>query len=328
MARSQFRIQRLIGTLAVVAGQPISLDLPRSYDYEALVLRLNGSVQVTTAGAAVRAEAPTQAVQRVEIVADGRNTLFSAPYWYTVLGKYDRRANESGARSLTPPTAAAIATYAVEALGVVDFQTTDGMRGKDSNFRTSSLQLFQLRLTFGNPQDMFTGAAVAAFSNMFVEVSSSEMVEIADDQGNRTTPSLLKKVSYQEIALAATNPNLDLRLPAGNLIKSAVVRTEGSATAGEPSTGILNGLVAQSGTDVRLNMTGGGLRGKNNLDFGQIQAGYYVADFSRSGDWFASLSELWDVRGQAEPKLTLNVTGGASNKAQVVVTEYLPVQTA
>lgn len=323
----QFRIQRLIATMQVVAGTPLTQDLPRGYDYEALQLRINGSVQVTTAGTAVRAEAPCQAVPRVEIVADGRNTLVSAPFWFGCLAHYDRRSNESGSRSTTPPTAAAIATYAVEANGVFDFQTPDGIRGKDSNFRTSALQLFQLRLTFGQAADMFTGATVANFVAGFnVEISSSEMVEIMDPTTKtQTTPRLLKKISFQEIAIPASNVNQEVRLPAGNLIKSIVIRTAGSVTADEPATNILNKVQLSSGVDVRMFMTAAGLRGKNNSDFGAIQAGYYIADVTRSGDWLGNLSELWDVTNQAEPKLICDVTAAGSSKMQVVTTEYLAV---
>lgn len=322
----QFRIQRFVQNVPIVAGQAATIDLPRGYDYEALYLRVNGGVQVTTAFTAVRAEAPSQAIARVEIIADGRNTLYSAPYWFAVTGNaYTRAQNQNGARFLTPPTAAGIATYQVEANGAVDFQTADGIRSKDSNFRTSALQLFQARFTFGNPADMFTGAGAAVFSNLFVEVNTSEMVELPGADGAITTPRLLKKVSFQEIAVQSTNVNQEIRLPAGNLIRSVVVRTEGSATAGEPATNILNNLQAFSGVDVRINMTAAGLRAKNNADFGYILPGLYIADFVRSGDSQGQLSELWDVTRQAEPKLGLNVTGGANNKLQAVVTEYLAV---
>lgn len=323
----QFRIQRFITNVQAVAAQAVTIDLPRGYDYESLILRLNGGIQVTTGATSVRAEAPAQAIARVEVIADGRNTLYSAPYWFGVLGNaYTRRQNENGARYLTPPSAASIATYQVEAVGVIDFQTADGMRGKDSNFRTSALQLFQARFTFGNAIDVFVpGAGVAVFNALFVEVSSSEMIEIADANGNITVPNLLKKVSFQEIGLPASNVNQEVRLPAGNLIKSVVVRTEGLTTAGEPTTGVVQNLIASSGVDVRINLTGGGVRAKNNADFGFITPGYYILDFVRSGDWLANLSELWDVTRQAEPKVYGNVVGGATVKAQLVVTEFLAV---
>ncbi len=323
----QFRIKRTYNQLAVVAGSFAILDLPRGYDYETLYLRVNGTVNVTTAYTSVRVEAPCQVVARIEVVADGRNTLFSAPFWFAAYGSYDRAgALAQGARVTTPPSGAGIASYAVEAIGTIDFMNTDGERTKDSNFRTDGLQLFQLRLTFGQPGDMFVGAGVATYTNMFVEITTTETVELPDAQGARTNPVALKKVSYQEIAVLTTSANQEVRLPAGNMIKSVVLRTEGVATAGEPSVGALNNLQVFSGVDVRHNVKSGSIRALNNADYGFILPGYYIVDLSRNGSPGSHLSELWDVTQQAEPKISMDVTAGVAVKAQVVTTEFLALQ--
>ena len=320
----QFRIKRQYASVPVVAGGFATVDLPRGYDYESIHLRVVGSVQVTTAATSVRSEAPSQVIQRVELVADGRNTLYSAPFWACLFGKYDRQSMlEQGARVTTPPTAATVATYPIEANGVLDLMTPDGERPKDSNFRTSALQLFLLRLTFGNPGDLFVGGVAAFPAGLIVEISTVEMVELPDAAGNVTTPRVLKKVSFQEIAVPTTNANQEIRLPAGNMIKSVLVRVEGNPTAGEPSALPLNALQVFSGVDVRLRMSAAGLRGMNNNDFGTLLPGYYIADLARNGAGSARLSELWDVTRQAEPKVSMDIAGGANIKAQVVTTEYL-----
>jgi hypothetical protein len=319
----QFRIKRTYATVAVVAGGFATVDLPRGYDYESIHIRAYGTVNVTGAATSVRAEAPTQVISRVEVVADGRNTLFSAPFWFATLAKYDRPSMlEQGSRVVTAPTAATVASYPFEANGVVDLMTPDGERSKDSNFRTDGLQLFQLRLTFGNAADMFVGGTVS-YTTANVEISTIEMVELPDANGNRTTPVALKKVSFQELAVPTTNANQEVRLPAGNMIKAVVLRTEGSVTAGEPTATVLNRLQVFSGVDVRVNVLGAALRGQNGNDYGQLTAGYYVADLARCGSATAKLSELWDVTRQAEPKISMDITGGANVKAQAVVTEYL-----
>jgi hypothetical protein len=322
----QFRIQRTIGVVPVVSGGSATFDLPRGYDYESLYLRLYGQLQITGAATAVRAEAPCQALQRVEIVADGRNTIYSAPFWAAVFGNYARPSQlDSGARYATPPSAVAIAAYSVEAGGTVDFATMDGERPKDSNFRTSGLQLFQVRFTFGTAADCWVGGAGHTFgTGLNVEINTEEMIELPDPAtGQQTKPGVMAKTSYQEFAVTSSNVNQELRLPAGNLIKSVILRCEGLTTAGEPTTGMLNELQAASGVDVRLKMSGNSLRMKNNNDFGYILPGYYIADFTRNGSVCARLSELWDVTKQAEPKVSMNVTGGATGKAQLVVREYI-----
>jgi len=133
----------------------------------------------------------------------------------------------------------------------------------------------------------------------------------------------LKKVSFQEVALISSNANQEIRLPAGNFIRSVVLRTDGLTTAGEPSTGVLNNVQLTAGVDVRMNLGAANLRAKNNADYGFIPAGYYVADVCSKGDAAVNLTDLWDVTGASEPKVIVDVNGGASVKMQAVVTEYI-----
>jgi hypothetical protein len=323
----QFRVIRPVSVEPIVANQPITVDLPRDYDYEAIHVRVYGQVNVTAAATSVRAEAPTQAVKRFEVVADGRNTLHSAPGWYSVLARYDRNMRIPGSRAVTPPSAAGIAVYDFEALAVLDMQTVDGERPKDSNFRSAGLQLFQLRTTFGAALDMFVpGAGAATFQNAFIEISVQQLVEVPDTgTGAVSMPSFLRKVSSQEINVIASNSNAILRLPAGNLIKSNVIRTEGLATAGEPTTAMLSQVQMGAGVDIRHKSTGPALRGMNNANYGPVTNGYYVLDVTRNGSDFGRLSELWDVTQQSEPQFNLDVVGGANGRLQCVTVEYIPI---
>ena len=318
----QYRVLRKIAQLPVTAGGFITYDLPRDYDYETVFFRINGGLQVTGAATSVRAEAPCQIVPRIEIVADGKNNLYSAPFWFASLANYDRPFLQNGARVVTPPSGTAIATYQIEAIGAVDMASIGAVRPKDSNFRSAGLSLFQVRLTFGQPGDCFVGGTVV-FSNMYVDVFVQQVVEIPDASGQVTTPIALKKISYQELALVASNANQELRLPAGNNIKSVVIRTDGSTTAGEPSTAVLNNIQLTAGVDVRMNVTGNQLRAKNNADIGYLTGGYYIADVTEKGGAQVNLTDLWDVSGVSEPKLVMDVTGGANVKMQAVVTEYI-----
>jgi hypothetical protein len=327
----QYRVLRKAPTLNIQAGQTLPIDLPRSYDYEAIYLRLSGSLQVTVAATSVRAEAPLQLVPRIVVISDGKNVLFNAPMWACSLARIDRELAASGARCTTPPSAVGIATYAVEAIGVIDFATVDAMRPKDSNFRTSALSMFQLIATFGQPGDPFVGGTVNFSGQPTLEVFTQEMIELPDidpatGQPSFTSPIMLRKVSFLQQAFAASNPNAEIRLPAGNLMKSVLARTEGVVTAGEPSTAMLNNAILQSGLDVRHNLTGPQIRAKNNADFGQITSGYYMLDMVRNGPSPERLTELWDLSGQVEPKLVVDVVGGANNNLMAVVTEYIPAK--
>jgi hypothetical protein len=323
MPHRQYRIQRKVASIPIVAGGFGLQDLPRSYDYEALFFRISASVQVTVAATTVRAEAPTQIVPRVEVVSDGKNTLLSAPFWAISLANVWRDIIFSGARVTTPPSAVGVATYAVEAIGVHDFMTVDGTRPKDSNFRTSALSMFQTRLTFGQAGDVFVGGTVNFTGTNVVDVFTAEIVELPATDGSYSLPIALKKVSFFSQAFTVSNANAEMRLPSGNLVKSVVVRTDGGTTAGEPSTQI-NNLKLQSGVDVRMDLSGAMLRAKNNADFGgTILSGYYIGEVTSKGPARINLSDLWDVTGQAEPKVVLDITGGANVTATAVVTEYI-----
>ena len=174
------------------------------------------------------------------------------------------------------------------------------------------------RLGLG-PQDHLVDHVLVIFSlNVF-----QQLVEMPDAAGVMTSPIALKKVSYQEIGLASSNANQEIRLPAGNQIKSVLVRTDGTTTAGEPSTTVLNNAQLAAGVDVRFNVSGTQLRAKNNADFGAFTAGYYVLDLTSKGQAAVNLTDLWDVSGAAEPKLILDVVGGANVKLQAVVTEFI-----
>lgn len=320
----QFRVENRVGDVPIVAGGSATIDIPRDYDLEAIQMRIAASVQVTVLATSVRAEAPCQLVPRVELIADGKNTIASAPFWFFTNAS-ERRSTESGARAMTPPSGVAVATYAVEAIGVLDLATVDLARPKDTNFRTAGLSLLQLRFTFGLAADVFVGGTVAYSGSPVVEVSTLKTVEdLTLPPEQRTTPLAVRKVSFQELALASSNSALEVRLPAGNLISQVTVRTSGATTLGEPDASTLNRLTLQSGVDVRYNMTGAGARALSNAKRGQLTIGYYVADLMRmSAHGNNMLANCWDCSGGKEPKAILDVTGSANRVAQIVTTEYI-----
>lgn len=323
--RPQYRTLRKIASIPIVANGFATQALPRDYDYETLFLRISASLQVTVLATSVRAEAPCQLVPRIEIIQDGKNTIHNAPFWFFSLANVESSLPESGARATTPPSGVAVATYAVEAIAAIDFMNTRGVRSKDSNFRSYGLSMFDLRLTFGAAGDAFVGGTVAFSGSPVVDVFVQQMVEGRGPDGSMSMPIALRKTSYQELALTSTNANQEILLPAGNSIKQVLVRSEGSVTAGEPSTAIINNVQLVNGMDVRWNLSGAMTRAKNNRDFGQITSGYYVADLAAKPSG-TSLNELWDVGGAAQPKAILDVTGGANNKAQAVTTEFIFAQ--
>jgi hypothetical protein len=318
---SQVRVWHKVGQVPVSPGGTGRLDLPRQYDLECIQYRLSGSVQVTVAGSAVRAEAPCQVINRVELNADGKNVLYSAPGYFGVTCRPERSSNQANAAILTAPTAAAVATYPIDCTGVIDMATPDGIRTKDSNFRTAGLSTWQIIFSFGQPTDIFTGGATAAFVNCVVDVFICEMIELSDG-GKVTSPVWVRKVSTQSLTAPSTTV-AEYRLNAGNFIKSVFIRTDNS---GEPSSSVMNNLKLFAGMDVRVDLSAAMMRARNAHDYGRMFSGaYYNQDFTRMGFSESKLSEMWNVTRAIEPKITLDVNGNSNYGITLVTTEYIAI---
>lgn len=328
---AQNRIRRRIQQVAFVENGQVVVDLPRGYDYESLHFRISGAISVTTAFTGVLAEAPVQLIKRIEIVADGKNTIASVPFNFLVNGNQSR-TRQGGA---TAPTSGAIGTYNIEADGVLDFQTVDGIRPKDSNFRSSGLSMLQARFTLGATKDCFYGAGAAASSGTInIDITTSEMVEYPDAKGNITTPIALVKRSYQDVNINAANANMQIALPVNNFLRGVTIRTEQD---GVPLDSILNNVQLASGVDVRLNVPAADLKAINMLDYGQnVKTGFYYADLMTGGaQTGAKLADCWDLTKASEAKLIVDVSNPAAgtayasspgvNKITIETIEYIMV---
>lgn len=328
MAKRQYRIRRLIAQVPFTENGFYSQDLPRGYDIEHVGVRFNGTINITTLVAAgYRAEAPVQLLKRIEIIADGKNTIASVRGDVMNRSQAAFRKGQNG--TLTPPSATGVAAYPnVNASLVIDQNIPDGVRPKDSNLRTSGMQLLQIKFTFGQVSDMFKpGAGAGNATVSFVDIWTSELVEIADPNDKSvTTPLYLRKRSYQDIAVVTSNAALDVQLPIGNVMRGVVLRAEGLTTAGEPDDTVLQNVILRSLTDVRLNMPYLDLREQNKFDYAvtTLPTGICIADIMCSGqESGVRATEGWDLTRASEAKLTLNVTGGANVKVSAMVEELL-----
>jgi len=319
----QYRIKRRVGQYAVTENGILTVDMPRGYDYESIGFRLAGGIQVTTNFTAVRAENPIQLIKRIELVADGKNTIDS------VTGVLINRANmfrRGQLGTLVPASGFVVATYQVNASGIIDRALIDGIRPKDANMRTSGMQLLQLRFTFGAVVDCFTGAGVGVLSAMLIDVWTNELVEIADANEQLTKPLFLLKRSYQDITITAANANLEVILPIGNVMRGIVARLEGNPTAGEPSDQVCNDITLRSGVDVRLNLPYLVAREgcKMDYDITTLPPGIVVADLMHMGQQAGvRASEGWDLTNASEAKLVLDVNGTGTPKASIMTMELL-----
>lgn len=327
MANRQFRIKRLINQVAVVENGFATQDLPRGYDIETVGYRLNGTMNITTVMAgAIRAESPIQYIKRVEIIADGKNTIESVRADIMNRALMALRRGQLG--SLKPPTAQSVAAYPIMASFAIDQSMVDGLRPKDSNLRSSGMQLLQTKFTFGQTTDCFVaGTGAGNLSSGFVDVWTSELVEIPDPNTKQITrPLYLMKRSYQDIVISASNAAMDVVLPIGNIMRGVVFRAEGNVTAWEPDNATLVGIILRSLTDVRINVPYLDLREQNIFDYGivTLPAGICFADIMANGqEGGVRATEGWDLTRASEAKATLNVVSGAAAKVSLLAIELL-----
>lgn len=326
----QFRIKRQVISANLTENGVVTFDLPRGYDLETLLFRVSGTANVTTAGSAVRALAPTQLIKRVEIIADGKNTIASVPGWYLRQNIHRRQAG-----LMTPPSNFTIAAYNVEFSGSLDQCLVDGVRPKDSNLRTAGMTLFQLRVTTGALTDLFTGTPAGSMTTFQLEVSTVETVELPDDKGVMTNPLYLQKRSYQDIAIPATNANQQIILPIGNAMRGLLVL---ATVNGEPSNAVLNKIQLASGVDVRVNMSALAIQRENATDYDPLgilsnssswasssgwPTGLYSIDLMQNGGGDVNVTNSWDLTKASEAKAVVDVNGGAGYQLTIVSTEFI-----
>lgn len=301
----QYRTTRTLGVYPITAGGFITVDLPRQYDLEALHVRLDAVVNVTAAATAVKSNAPAQLVPRIELVADGKNTVFSGDL--NMVCRMNTAGGLNQSSQLSPPSGVAVASYTVGAFGTIHLQSADTARPKDTNFRTAGLQLWQARFSVGQAGDLFNGGTVALTSGT-ITLSVDECVELPDAAGGYSMPSFMKRVSTQSIAFAGAQSNYDVRLPAGNLIKGVHVYTENATTGA--AVNAITAFKLGAGLDVRVALSGDQNRYLQLARYAGLITGFYQHDFTAHAPGFGqvgTLSNVWDVTGSVEPKLTVDV---------------------
>lgn len=318
----QQRIKRVAAKVPVTDNGTPTVDMPRNYDYEAIYYRLYGGVTVSVNFASVRAEAPAQALKRLELVLNGQTNVFSKPGTLARVNPFRRNMG-----FLTPPSNFTLATYQVEAGVACDLALIDGIRPKDSNLRSAGLALFQNKFTFGAAADLFTGAGTGVFANtLFVDILTSEIKELPDDKGMITSPIYLTKRSWLQYSPVAANANLKLPLPVGNYMRGVIIRCTNN---GEPSDAVLNNVILNSGVDVRYNQTYLDARAQNRLDYDvAVPTGFMVADLMTCGSAGAGVhaNDAWDLTNPqvtSEASLTLDVNGGAGFLLDIEVIEMI-----
>ena len=302
---SLFRaLESAVPVIPFDSGNTRSVELSRSYLIKRLVLRLSGSITHAGAPTPVGSESPLALIRSIEIIADGRKTIFRAA------GKDLFRLAHitNGKRAeLTAPTGAS--PQAMSATIIIDHQALRFRKPVDSYLDPRGFEKLELRVTWGTLADLATGgttpaiAATTQISGTLISSSEGEKHIIAS-----------KLVTQIQKDIVATTPNLELVIPRTGLLAGVLFRTERDSVAVND---ILNRITLVSDNNISHihQIIAADLQRRNVVDYqldlgggadGQI-TGYYYLDLTEDGFLQSALNTFV----LNELKFLLDVTSGA-----------------
>lgn len=315
----QIRTQQHLKQIPFVPGSVQTVEIPRgSGDVESLFLDLVGTFTYPAgATGALNTLKAQSLISRLEVVVDGKTTIFSVPGW--VFGIFsDRTATVTGGgayNEMTVPASNAAGSLATQFF--VDFMQFDGFKPTESNLRVRNASIVELKITFAPWTAAFVNpASVPAVFDIRLFVDANFRTELDPEA---TKPLFLVRRMSQTINADSSNNAHQIRLPSGNLIRSIKLFTHINGLAND---NILNAVEASNGLDVRVKTTVRGLATRLR-GYRDPQPGMFEIDFARVTRDRVMFSNAWAVPGFAEPILTLDYVGGAGRRIEIVTTEYV-----
>lgn len=307
------RILRRVARETLIESDEHLIDLPKLHDYRSLLVVLDGTLTVSGGTAtSVPADSPCDLIQRVDLIANGKDVIHQSPFVFNVMGNYTRDWSEE---KTAPGTSAA--AHPVRAVGLIDLFTSDGVRPKDSAFQAYLSQLLQLRLTTGSADDIIVkGATTLAFAGT-IDVILDSLLEPQRQQGESKA---FKKTVTQSVTVSGANSALPLELPVSNSIRMIRIR---ATDDGAPTDTLIKTVSFNvDDVDVRTSMDWPELRAINQLDkYGQAPpAGFGVIDALVDG----KLSNAYDLSGASKAELIFDVNApSGTGKIEIVTDEYI-----
>jgi hypothetical protein len=232
-----------IGTITGAGGVTRGIDLPRKDLYRELYLRTSLVNTLTTVGPAVAAlNDPYPIIKRIEVIADGKDTLKSISgvglmqknYWF-----YRRYMD----RTMPALSAAALT---MRAGLIVPFAMPKTVREADTFLDSSRLSLLELRVTFGTDADLYTTQpTTTALTSISVAVHAHQAINL----GKPLALGVYKEGTIEK-QVSATTSALQVALPVGNAYRGFLIETE---VDGNPADSLINNIKVQSGTTVFYN---------------------------------------------------------------------------
>lgn len=280
---TRFRsVKSRVGQIAFNSGNVSTLELPRSFLYKNLFLRLEGAIQVAVANSTlISDEQPLELIRQVQILADGRKLFVSAS------GRQLYRLAQIQ-RGVEPVRIGAnsgnIATYAFRAFIPIDFEAARMQMPADSYLDPRPYEKVELRILWGTTADLISGGgATVTFS---------------------TAPTI-------DVTLVHTTKGVDIarfnRLHLADDIP--VLQTSQSLTSRIPRSGILAGTLLTA-----LQGTGGRFLGDAVVNFASVRSDNSFLHFDRV-DW-DDLLFMTQADYQAQSRISPTLTAFGATVGQ------------
>lgn len=285
-------------------AQQFAVDLPRGPHIEAAIIRIGGSINISTTYTAARSIAAYQFLRRADWVLNSNVTLdsVSGPQLFQL---YCTRRTYPA--STTPAFGVGATTF--EATYILDRAIMDMIRPKDSMLKTDvGVSNNQLRLQLGLLGDMFTGAGVSTYTNVTCTTSVIDYQERIED-GNTPQPLWYPKRNGQRVSLPNTGTGQQVKINTGNRLRILSVRVL-DATTGEPNIALLSRLRVVRAGDTRVDISVSDLSRLNAATYGvALATGQVVVDFANTGQLGVRYSEFWPIPSSADTYLLADTTG-------------------
>lgn len=303
--------------------QTVTFDLSRQMDYEGVTLQLSGTITNSVAWAALKTQGAWGLIRSVELLVNGQTVLEQAGGYElaSIALGLSRGLSRTNAYMYTAPGITA-AAHAFKAVLPLDRNMIDMVRPKDTALASRDLATLQLRVTIGQFSDVFTTGGTSTMSATLTATFDA-IQEYPSQDGKITVPPYLLKRVQQTVPITATNSNLQVRLPVGNLLRrvSFIERT-----SGDLAEGLLNNVQLVRGSDVRASMNRNQLyEAAQTLSRGAAFTGALVVDFARRRQELGKVADCWPLAGAADVYAVLDVTSsGASPTISIVTEELIP----
>lgn len=309
---SAFRQFRRVASETFKPDSEHLINLPEVQDYRLIMIVLSGTLTIAGANAsAIPADSPCDMIDRIDVIANGKDVLAQMPFVFSVMGNYEARFSTELIAPGTGQTA-----HPIRAVGYVDLFNGDGPRPKDSAFQAFLTQLFQLRLVTRNGVNAITpaGSTTQTFTGT-IDVYVDSLVEAGGAESKA-----FKKVTFQSQQFTSANSEFAFDLPNGNLTRHIALR---STDDGAPVETLINEVQLRiDDVDTRFKAKWNDLRSLNRYDrMGQApNAGFAYLDSTQEG----KLTNFFDGRGASRVQLVCDVAApSGAGLIEVVTTEFI-----